>query len=247
MTTTEAGQPATKEGIGTRLWGVLKNSLTDEDAIAAARRARLQAGHAAALAARAEVAKAARPPEAEPAPQALTPMAQALLGLVLSKATAYTALTEKLGALEGVVADEPTRYRAAYALIRASRTVAQVVQAIDVLHAQALEAEAARFAAQLQDKERAEIGTRTDERQRLETRIAEAARQAQQLREQAESRIREIEEEAARDRERLLQVSREVDARREELARVQGQFDDAAASVKDELARARTRVLRHLG
>ena len=44
-------------------------------------------------------------------------------------------------------------------------------------HMQALEAEAARFAAQLEDKERTEIGARSQELQALTTNIDAAAQQ----------------------------------------------------------------------
>jgi hypothetical protein len=238
---TDARETQAREGFGAQLWGAVKNVLTEEDPIAAARRAKLQGGKAPV-----DPAHPAAAAGAVVVPS-LSPMALALLAQVLSKATAYTALTEKLTPLETIVVDEHTRYQAAYALIRSSRSVEQVAQAIDMQHLQALEAEAGRFAAQLQDKERAEIGTRTQESQTLASRIDAATRQVARLREEAEARIQQIEATVTRDRERLVQLAQEVDAKRQELAGVQRQFDAAAHAVKDALASAKATVLRHLG
>jgi len=233
-TMTDTRDTATSDGLGSHLWGALKNALIDEDPIANARRAKLQGG--AAPAAATTVASARSAPAAASAARApLSPMAAALLEQVLSKATAYTALTEKLAPLESIIADERTRYQAAYALIKGSRTVEQVVQSIDMQHMQALEAEAGRFAAQLREKERAEIDARSSESQTLNANIDAANR-----------RIQEIEASVARDRERLAQVTQEIDAKRQELAGAQQQFDAAAASVQEALATAKATVLRHL-
>lgn len=226
-----------RHGLGAQLWGAMKGALIDEDPIAAARRAKLQGG-------------AAPEPKAEAAPVAdapMSPMAATLMAQVLAKATAYTALTEKLAPLESIVVDERTRYQAAYALIKSSRSVDQVVQAIDMQHVPALEAEASRFAAQLEDKERQEVGARSQELQSLTTGIDAAAQQVARLREDAEQRIRQIEATVSRDRERQAQLTREIDAKRQELAGVQHQFDAAARAVAQALAAAKATVRRHLG
>jgi chromosome segregation ATPase len=216
----------------------LKNALTDDDPIAQARRAKLQGGKA---------SVAATGPAPEPSIQApMSPMAAALLEQVLSKATAYTALTEKLSPLESIIADERVRYQAAYALIKGSRSVEQVVQSIDMQHMQALEVEVGRFASQLQEKERQEISTRSSEAKTLSANIDAATRQTARLREELDARIQQIEATVARDRERLAQVSQEIDEKRQELSGVQQQFDVAAATVKDSLATAKATVLRHL-
>jgi len=233
---TDSNDTASRHGLGAQLWGAVKDALIDEDPIAAARRAKLQGGNA--------PAEKAAAPDAPAAP--MSPMATALMAQVLSKATAYTALTEKLAPLESIVLDERTRYQAAYALIRSSRSVDQVVQAIAMQHMPALEAEAARFAAQLEDKERQEIGARSQELQALTTNIDAAAQQVAQLREDAEARIRQIEATVARDRERQALLTREIDTKRHELAGVQRQFDAAATSVQHALDAAKATVLRYL-
>ncbi len=224
-----------KHGFGAQLWGAMKGALVDEDPINATRRAKLQ-GNA---------APAEKTEAAQTAP--MSQMAATLMAQVLAKATAYTALTEKLAPLESIVIDERTRYQAAYALIKSSRSVDQVLQAIDMQHVPALEAEASRFAAQLEDKERAEIGARSQELQSLTGGIDAAAQQVAKLREDTEQRIQQIEATVARDRERQARLTREIDAKRQELAGVQRQFDAAARAVAQALEGAKATVRRHLG
>jgi hypothetical protein len=237
---TDHRETANKPGLGAQLWGAVKDVLIDEDPVAVARRAKLQGGKPSAP------AEATAPAGPAVAPSTLAPMAASLLAQVLAKPTAYTALTEKLAPLEAIVLDERTRYQAAYALIRNSRTVDQLVQAIDMQHVQALEAETARFAAQLDEKERAQIGGRSQELQALTTGIDAAAQQVARLRADAETRIAQIEATVARDRERQAVLVREIDACRHELAGVQRQFDGAAKAVAQALEAAKATVLRHL-
>lgn len=233
-------ETTSRHGLGAQLWGAVKGALIDEDPISATRRAKLQGSRAPADTPATTTAAVDAPPAA------MSPMAAALMAQVLSKATAYTALTEKLAPLETIVVDERTRYQAAYALIKSSRSVDQVVQAIAMQHLPALEAEAARFGAQLEDKERQEIGARSQELQALTTNIDAAAQQVARLREDTEARIHQIEATVARDRERQAQLTREIDAKRQELAGVQRQFDAAAKSVAQALDAAKATVLRYL-
>ena len=231
-------ETTSRHGLGAQLWGAVKGALIDEDPVAATRRAKLQGSRA--------PADAPAPAAVDAPPAAMSPMAAALMAQVLSKATAYTALTEKLAPLETIVVDERTRYQAAYALIKSSRSVDQVVQAIAMQHLPALEAEAARFGAQLEDKERQEIVARSQELQALTTNIDAAAQQVARLRADTEARIQQIEATVARDRERQALLTREIDAKRQELAGVQRQFDAAARSVAQALDAAKATVLRHL-
>jgi len=231
-----------KPGLGAQLWGAVKGALVEEDPVAATRRAKLQGGRAPA-----DAQEPAPMPAAASASAPMSAMAATLLAQVLERPTAYTALTEKLEPLEGIVLDERTRYQAAYALIRNSRSVEQLVQAIDMQHVQALEDEKTRFAAQLQDKERGEIGTRAQELQVLDARMDAAARQIATLRDETEARIAQIEASVARDRERQALLAREVEDKRQELAAVQRQFDAASGTVTQALTTAKATLLRHLG
>ena len=239
---TDSNETESRQGLGAQLWGAVKVALIDEDPVVAARRAKMQGGKTPAAPAQ----PGAEPAASAVAPAAMSPMATALMTQVLAKPTAYTALTEKLGPLETIVIDERTRYLAAWALIKTSRSVEQVVQAIDMQHLQALEAEAARFAAQLEDKERAEVGARARALQTLTANIDAAAQQVAQLRADTEARIGEIEATVARDREQQARLAQEIDTKRHELASVQHQFDAAAKAVEGALAAAKATVLRYL-
>ena len=231
-------ETTSRHGLGAQLWGAVKGALIDEDPIAATRRAKLHGSRA-----------PADPPATaavDAPPSAMSPMAAALMAQVLSKATAYTALTEKLAPLEAIVVDERTRYQAAYALIE--ELAQRRPGGAGDRHAApaALEAEAARFGTQLEDKERQEIGARSQELQALTTNIDAAAQQVARLREDTEARIQQIEATVARDRERQALLTREIDAKRQELAGVQRQFDAAAKSVAQALDAAKATVLRYL-
>ena len=236
--------PNRHEGLGSQMWGALKNALTEDDPVATARRAKLQGARAHAVPALPLTPGDETAVKAGPA--AMSPMAQALLEQVLAKATAYTALTDKLAPLESIIVDERTRYQAAYALIKGSRSVEQVVQSIDMQHLQALDAEAGRFAAQLQDKERAEIGARRTEAQTLTASIDAAQQQVARLRDEVQARVAQIEASVTRDRERLASLTQEIDDKRRELAGVQRQFESAAKAVREALGTARDTVLRYL-
>ena len=232
-------ETASRHGLGAQLWGAVKGALIDEDPVAATRRAKLQGSRA-----------PADPPAtaAVEAPSAaMSPMAAALMAQVLSKATAYTALTEKLAPLETIVVDERTRYQAAYALIKGSRTLEQVVQAIDLHHVDALDAEVSRFAGQLKDTERREIERRNEEIKTLNASIDARHQQIAKLREQLEAQLRSAEEALQAERHRMAELTREIDVRRQEIGAVQAQFDAATQQVRESLAQAKARVLRHLG
>lgn len=244
--TADQGVRATEDprAPATPWWQALKNVLVEDDPVARARSrgARKPAPES-------ESAPAATPSAKAhdlPAPP-LSPMAQDLLQQVLSRATAYTALTEKLRPLEPVVADERTRYQAAFALIKGSRTLDQVVQAIDLQHVGALEAEVARFAGQLKETEQREIAQRAESLRTLDAGIDARHQEITRLREQLEAQVRAAEDALQADRDRVAQVTREIEDRRQEIAAVQARFDAATREVKDQLAAARDRVLRHLG
>jgi chromosome segregation ATPase len=234
---TDIRHTSAKEGLGTQLWGTLRNALTQDDPVAAARRGKLQ---------RARPADNA-PAAASTPPQPLSSVAGTLLAQVLSKATAYTALTDKLAPLEPIIADERTRYQAAYALIRSSRSVEQIVQSIELQHMQSVDAEVARFAAQLEDRQRREIVAREQEAKNLAAGIDASTQQVARLRQEHEERVQQIESGVAAQRERLAQLNQELQSRQHDLASVQRQFDAAVGQVKDALAAAKAKVLGHLG
>jgi uncharacterized coiled-coil protein SlyX len=166
--------------------------------------------------------------------------------LVLSRATAYTALTEAMTPLADIIPDEMTRYRAAFAVIKKSRTLEQVIQAIDLQHMQILEGEVTRFTAQAKEKEGSEVHARISEAKTLNAKIEAANAQVVSIRQEMEARIREIEEGVQRDRKRIDDINREVEEKRAAIASVQHQFDGAVSSVKESLLQEKANILKYL-
>ncbi|MDB5771355.1 MAG: hypothetical protein JWM42_1729 [Burkholderia sp.] len=185
---------------------------------------------------------------ATPAPVSASnsPMAASLSQLVLSRATAYTALVEAMGPLAEIIPDEITRYRAAFAVIKKGRTLEQVIQAIDLQHMQIVEDEVTRFTAQAKQKEDAEIHSPTSEVNTLNARIEAANAQIAGIRQETEARIREMEEGTRRDRKRIDDINREVEEKRVAIASVQRQFDGAVSSVKESLLQEKAKILKYL-
>ncbi len=178
--------------------------------------------------------------------QASSPLTSSLMEQVMSRSSAYTALTEAMTPLEEIIPDEMTRYRAAFAVIKKNRSLDQVIQAIDLQHMQTLDNEISRFASQAKEREAADIDTRLGEEQTLKANIEAAERQAIQMREEVEQRIRTLQEGVQRDRQRVEAIEREVAEKRQAIAVVQGQFDIAANAVKHSLQSAKAKILKYL-
>lgn len=175
-----------------------------------------------------------------------SPMFANLMQVTLSRATAYTALTEAMTPLEEIIPDEMTRYRAAFALIKKSRTLEQVVQAIDMQHLEVLEEEVARFEVQAKSKQHQDVQTRIDESAGLKARIDAANARIVELRREMEQQVAAIEQSIAQDRQRVSDIDRAVEENRQAIASVQRQFDGAAAAVRENLISAKAKILKYL-
>jgi hypothetical protein len=231
-------------GFGARLMSGLKDLILEEDAPVAGK-----AGGEKVVDARVSspaMAPATSSTHAMPPPLPNSPMTKSLMEQVLNRATAYTALTEAMTPLEEIIPDEMTRYRAAFAVIKKSRSLDQVIQAIDLQHMQVLDDEMLRFASQAKQKEAADIDSRIAEAQTLKGNIEAAELQAVKLREDIETRIRTIQEGVQRDSLRVDEINREVNEKRQAIASVQRQFDGAAASVRESLLQAKAKILKYL-
>lgn len=188
-------------------------------------------------------------PEAAPA-QAAKPsgMSAELLGMVLNRPTAYSALYEAIGALADISMDEAMRYRSAFAVLKQTqqRTVEQVLQAIDV-HLGLLDTERTRFAAQSDDAEQEGIAVRAKEIAALNASAEETNRQILALRADCESRIRRMQEDLAQKQERARTLAREAERKKQAIADTTRNFEIAAEAVKTRLAGDRAKVQRYLG
>ena len=192
-------------------------------------------------------APASAPTQAGPAMAGTnSPMFANLMSVALSRVTAYTALTEAMEPLQEIIPDEMTRYKAAFALIKKSRTLEQVVQAIDLQHIEALEEEVARFGVQAKNKQFQDVQQRLDEADGIKARIDAANARIVQLRQELEAQVKTIEDGVARDRQRAQEIDRAVEESRQAIASVQRQFDSAAAAVREQLTSAKAKVLKYL-
>lgn len=174
-------------------------------------------------------------------------MSAELLGVVLSRPTAYSALSEAVEALAAMPMDEALRYRSAFAVLKQSqqRTVEQVVQAID-LHLGLLDAEGRRFAAQSDTAEQEGIAARAKEIAALNASAEEINRQVLALRSETETRIRRMQEEQAQKQERARTLGREAEEKQQAIARTTRNFEAAMDDVKTRLTADKARVQRYL-
>lgn len=244
-----------EEGFGSRFLSGLKGRILEDEVPAKRAEAEAPVGVAPAVVPRASAGHpapgsgfipASPPMPAGAAPMQSSPMFNSLMSVTLGRATAYTALTEAMTPLEEIIPDEMTRYRAAFALIKKSRTLEQVVQAIDMQHLEVLEEEIARFGVQAKSKEYQEVHSRMEESASLKARIDAANAKVLELRRQLEEQVRDIEDSVQRDRQRANEIDRAVEENRQAIAQVQRQFDGAAAAVRENLTSAKGKILKYL-
>ncbi|HEX7644073.1 MAG TPA: hypothetical protein VF472_17865 [Burkholderiaceae bacterium] len=174
-------------------------------------------------------------------------MTAELLGVVLSRPTAYSALSEAIDALAEIPMDDAMRYRSAFAVLKQTqqRTVEQVLQAIDV-HLGLLDTERTRFAAQSESAEQDGIAARAKEIAALNAAAEEANRQILALRADCEARIRRMQEDLAQKQERARTLGREAEQKKQAIAQTTRNFDSAADAVKTRLLGDKARVERYL-
>jgi hypothetical protein len=194
-------------------------------------------------------ASAVAPPGAAPAAPAArpvaaaNPMAERMMAVVMDRTTAYTALMEAITPLEGYIADEASRYKAAFAIVGKTRSLEQIVQSIDMQHLPALDAETQRFQAQAQAQKDQQVDARNREMDALRTTIANAEQEQKRL----ETRLAQVQQEAATARAKMGKIDQEIAQKQQEIAQVNQQFETALAQVRERLAQAKAKVVKYLG
>ncbi|HEY8026868.1 MAG TPA: hypothetical protein VIF60_20170 [Burkholderiaceae bacterium] len=174
-------------------------------------------------------------------------MTAELLNLVMSRPTAYSALSEAITALADIPMDEAMRYRSAFAVLKQTqqRTVEQIAQAIDV-HLGLLEAEHTRFAAQSQNAEQEGITARVTEMAALNASVEETNRQIAAVRAECESRIRKMQDDMTNKQQRSRDLARETEEKKQAIAQTKRNFETAMDSVKARLAGEKNKVQMYL-
>jgi hypothetical protein len=174
------------------------------------------------------------------------PMVENLMSVAMRKATAYTALVDAISPLESFIPDEASRYKAAFAIVGKTRTLMQIMQAIDMQHAPAVDAELQVFKGQATNKEETEITAPMGEITILRKQLEAGNQEGLRLRKQTEQRLQELQAEAVAKTQKIAAIEQEISIKREAIAHANRQFDEAVAIVKDRLEQAKTKVMRHL-
>lgn len=176
----------------------------------------------------------------------VNPMVAMMMQSVMGRATAYTALQEALAHLEKYIPDEASRYKAAFDIVGKTRSIEQIVQAIDMQHMEALQNEAQRFTGQAQGKQDQEITARLKEAEALRLRITSAQDEAAHLRKQTEDRLKALDSDIAGCAQSIETIEQQVSANRAAIEGVNAQFNAAVSTVKDHLMQAKAKVLKYL-
>lgn len=174
-----------------------------------------------------------------PAPQAIgfdPEMVAQLQAVVLKRATPYTALVESSARLVGIIPDEATRFKAAYANISAggARTTGSIAAAIDV-HCSDLDNEGKRFEQTMSEQ--------------LNEQVVNVRQSAQAARARSDSQTARIESlraqivEAQNASQQAFSEAAELDAKaanaEAEINNVKQRFDQSVEAVKADLVAKR--------
>ena len=169
-----------------------------------------------------------------------------MMEIVMNKTTAYTALIEAITPLENYIQDEGMRYKAAFAIVGKTRTIEQIIQAIDMQHMQALEAEVQRFSTQARSKENEDVNSRIGQVDLLRKEVVSSNEEIERIKKHTEDRIRALQEGAVAKTQRIVAMEKEIADQREVIAKVNGQFNESVDIVRQRLTIAKADVNRYL-
>ena len=173
-------------------------------------------------------------------------MVNHMMEIVMNKTTAYTALIEAIRPLENYIQDEGTRYKAAFSIVGKTRTIEQIIQAIDMQHIQALEAEVQRFSTQARSKENEDVNSRIGQVDLLRKEVASSNEEIERIKKHTEDRIRVLQEGAVAKTQRIVVMEKEISDQREVIAKVNRQFNESVDVVRQRLTAAKADVNRYL-
>jgi hypothetical protein len=183
------------------------------------------------------------PATAPAAPAARNLMVDRMMELVLEKPSAYTALMEAIHPLEAFIPDEASRYKAAFGIVGKTRTLEQIVKAIDQTHLPTLQTESERFHGQAQNQQELQITARLREIEALRAAVAGAEDERKRI----EARMRQIQLDADVAQQKIRGFEQEIASRRAEIVQINSQFESALMTVRKQLIDAKAKILRYLG
>lgn len=173
-------------------------------------------------------------------------MVDKLMQIVMGKTTAYTALIEAITPLENFISDEKSRYKAAYAIVGKSRSIDQIIQAIDLQHFQTVEDEVQRFKSQIQSREQQNVSKQVKEVEVLREQIDAANNEVQLLRKQIDQKIASFKSEIEIKTNKIISIEQEVASQRESINLINHQFNSAINIVKNNLIQAKEKISLYL-
>lgn len=173
-------------------------------------------------------------------------MVDKLMQIVMGKTTAYTALIEAITPLENFIPDEKSRYKAAYAIVGKSRSIDQIIQAIDLQHFQTIEDEFQRFKAQIQSREQQNVSKQVRDVEVLREQIDTANNEMQLLRKQIDQKIANLKSEVEVKTNKIILIEQEVASQRESINLINHQFNNAINIVKNNLIQAKEKISLYL-
>lgn len=176
-------------------------------------------------------------------PAAPNPMADRMMAIVMDRTTAYTALMEAITPLEGYIADESSRYKAAFGIVGKTRSLEQIIQSIDMQHLPALDAETQRFQTQAIAQQDQQVHARGREMETLRKIIADTEQEQKQM----ERRLEQLRQDASNALAKIGEIEKEMAQKKRDIEHVNQQFEEALATVKGRMQDARTKVLKYLG
>lgn len=181
----------------------------------------------------------------QPTP-AVNPFQARLMALVMSKTTAYTALIEAVEPLRKFIPVEADCYKAAFDVVGKTRTVDQIVQAIDFQHTPALDEQLSTFKAQAQLQDEQGVSAQQREVTDLQQQLALDNEAIARIRSEADKQIAALTEGVEAKKKSVTTLQSKISEKQASLNLVATQFNEAVSLVREHLAQCKEKVVKYL-
>jgi hypothetical protein len=179
-------------------------------------------------------------------PPIVNPFQARLMALVMSKTTAYTALVEAVEPLRKFISNESDCYKAAFDVVGKTRTVDQILQAIDFQHTPALEEQLSNFKAQAQHQDEQGVSAQQREVTELQQQLALDNEKIAQIRLEADKQIAILTEGVEAKKKTVTKLQGAIAEKQASLNLLSAQFNEAVLSVREHLAQCKEKVVKYL-
>lgn len=179
-------------------------------------------------------------------PPIVNPFQARLMDLVMSKTTAYTALIEAVEPLRKFIPAEADCYKAAFDVVGKTRTVDQILQAIDFQHTPALDEQLSTFKAQAQHQDEQGVSVQQIEVTSLQQQLAFDNETIARIRSDADKQIAALSEDVERKKKLVAELQAKIAEKQASLNLVSTQFNQAVSLVREHLAQCKEKVVKYL-